>query len=271
MSAQQFVWKSRIGTVLNENRTLSGKVFDIFLLGINLVACVTFVVRCYVGDHFPWLIYCETLILSFFAVEYGLRLWTAPKKLRYILSFYGIIDFVSILPLLYFVSSRFTFLGALKIFRILRFLRFLESEQFFFGALSRLHLQICRTFFTILTLLYVFSGAIFYAESHDPDRIINTFGESFYYCVSTLSTVGYGDFTPVTTAGRVLTVILIFSGVFLVPWQVGSLVRIMIHNESRKTPTTCARCGLKGHDPDAAYCKACGSVIYQEYEGHIEG
>lgn len=261
--------KDKVSIFLNDTKTLPGKITELALLAINLVSCAIFVLRSYVIKDTPvWLFTAEFITLVIFTLEYILRIWITRKKRSYIFSFYGIIDFVSILPLfLYFTKAfSFTFVSALKIFRVLRFIRFLESESFFFGKISPFQLQVARTVFTIFTILFVFSGFILIAETDVIDSKIKTFGESFYYCVITLSTVGYGDYTPITATGRTLTVIMILGGAILVPWQAGKLVRMLILGDTNKNPTTCPKCGLKGHDFDAVHCKACGSIIYQEYE-----
>ena len=80
-----------------------------------------------------------------------------------------------------------------------------------------------------------------------------------------LTTVGFGDITPVTAWGKRVTVISIMSGVILIPWQVSQIVKEWIHMAS-KTDVTCPKCGLRYHDRDASHCKSCGSIIYQEIE-----
>lgn len=260
--------KDKISFLLTDTKTTSGKVVDLILLLVNLLACIVFVYRSYLGDKNPyWVMAAEVVIFAIFLSEYVVRIWVAKRKRDYIFSVYGIIDFVSIVPFIVFFIKDLAFLGALKILRILRFIRFLETETFFFGKISRFKLQIWRTVFTIFTILFVFSGLILYAESFHANPRISTFGESFYYCVITLSTVGYGDFTPVTGAGRFLTVIMIMGGAIMIPWQAGKLVQMLIRGDYNKKQITCPKCGLKGHDIDAVHCKACGTVIYQEYEG----
>ena len=259
--------KERLDFLLNDSATLSGKIIDLTLLLINFLACFIYIYRSYLGNAIPtWLKTTEVTIMTLFAVEYAIRLWTAPVKRRYIFSFYGLIDLLSILPFLVFFSRNLSFFSALKILRVMRFLRFLENETFFFGKISPLQLQIWRTIFTVVTILYVFAGFILYVESAAAHPRITTFGESFYYCVVTLSTVGYGDFTPVTAAGRTLTVLMIAGGAILLPWQAGKLVRMLIRHDLHKNNITCPRCGLTGHDADAVHCKACGALIYQKYE-----
>jgi len=108
-----------------------------------------------------------------------------------------------------------------------------------------------------------------YAESHHDAPLIQTFGDAFYFSVVTLSTVGFGDITPLTVGGRWVTAVMIMGGAILVPFQAGKLVKMMLSGENRKNRATCPQCGLIGHDYDASHCKACGAVIYQEYDNEI--
>ena len=258
--------KSKVAFYLNDSESTIGKIVDLILLGFNLLACTIFVVNCYVDDDILIMDIAEYSILVVFTVEYVLRVWTAKRRREYVLSFYGMIDLVSILPMI-FTFEQFNFLRVLKVLRVLRFLRFLESDTFFFGRISPLQLQVSRTLFTGFTIFFVFSGFIFYAESDAPDAKIKTFGEAFYYCVVTITTVGFGDFVTVTALGRWITLAMILCGAIFIPWQAFKIVRLLIVSENGKRDIVCRNCGLKWHDRDASHCKACGSVIFQEYEG----
>jgi voltage-gated potassium channel len=91
-----------------------------------------------------------------------------------------------------------------------------------------------------------------------------TFGDAFYYAVITLSTTGFGDIIPVTTAGRWVTVGSILAAIIVIPRQASKFVREWTSKE--QVNVTCPQCGLEYHDPDASHCKACGHVIYQELD-----
>ena len=90
-------------------------------------------------------------------------------------------------------------------------------------------------------------------------------GDAFYFTVVALTTVGFGDITPVSEGGKWVTVIMILSGIILIPWQGGQIIKEWLH--SSKKSITCKKCGLKFHDDDASHCKSCGNIIYQEFEG----
>lgn len=247
--------------------TTGGRITQFFLLLINLAACVLFVISTYAGQKFMNFVSTVDLIFAVvFSVEYGLRLWIAEDKIKYIFSFYGLVDLISIVPSFLPVTNM-SYLRLLKCIRILRFLRYLEDENFFFGKVSLIQLQLFRIIFTVITIIFIFAGTIYYAEHLSKSSSIQTYGDAVYFTVITLSTVGYGDITPSTEASRWFTVLMILSGMFFVPWQVGKLVRVFVNMERGKNQITCQSCGLVGHDEDASHCKSCGNIIFQEYDG----
>lgn len=263
--------KEKILYYLDSNESSTGRIVDLFFTLVNISACGLIVIQSLYapGERWPlWLKLAEAGVVIIFSVEYILRIATAKNRLRYIVSFYGIIDLVSILPSIITVEG-FNFLRALKVLRILRFTRMLGTTDFFFGKISRFQLQAVKTLFTVFTILFVFSGFIYFAESASgrQDIIIHNFPEASYFVITTLSTVGFGDYVAVTALGKFFTAVMILSGAILIPWQAGKLVRMLVRNEGSKQEITCPSCGLTGHDLDASHCKACGHVIFQKYEG----
>ncbi|MBW7998262.1 MAG: ion transporter [Candidatus Glassbacteria bacterium] len=260
--------KERVAFYLEDCTTTAGKLIELSLLTVNLAACVLFVIITYHSlDEVPaGLVLLELGMVAVFAIEYLLRLWTAELKLRFALSFFGIVDLLSILPIFFQVHT-LGFVRSLRALRILRFTRFLESEVFFFGRLSRLQLQIVRVLFTIFTVMFIWAGFIHYAETGAPGGTIHNFGDAFYFAIVTLSTVGFGDIIPVTQTGRWFTALMISSGVVLIPWQASRLVQVMVETGTRRKNVTCRQCGLTGHEPDSSYCRLCGGELEAEIPG----
>ncbi|HUU26395.1 MAG TPA: ion transporter [archaeon] len=257
--------KKKVDFYIRDLHTPLGKAVDFVILSVNLSACVLYVIITYQPlDQVPRsLLFLEVALVAVFIVEYLLRLWIAPYKLRFVFSFYAIVDLLSIMPIFFQVFTA-GFLRSLRVLRILRFTRFLETEVFFFGRLTRLQLQAVRVFFTIITIIFIAAGFIHYAEARAVGSHIKTFGDAFYFAVVTLSTVGFGDITPVTSLGRWFTVCMIFSGIILIPWQARRLVQLALSADAGKEKiVTCTRCGLDRHDQDASHCKQCGAVLFR--------
>jgi voltage-gated potassium channel len=101
---------------------------------------------------------------------------------------------------------------------------------------------------------------IFYAESGLEGSQIKTFMDAVYFSIVTLTTVGYGDITPVSGYGRFITILIITSGIAFIPWQIRDLIKQLISTSDR-LEVTCGSCGLRFHDRDAEYCKKCGAGL----------
>ena len=84
--------------------------------------------------------------------------------------------------------------------------------------------------------------------------------DAFYFSIVTMTTVGFGDVTPISEIGRLLTVLMIFTGIALIPWQVGDLIKRLVKNTTQ-VEIVCAGCGLAFHDVDAGFCKRCGTKL----------
>lgn len=258
--------KEKTAFYLRDCSTFQGKFTDLLLLAINLSACVLYVYATYTDPQPLWLKTAEFAVFIFFIMEYLIRVWVAESKFSYIFSFYGLIDLFSIIP---YLIPELRFIRALKVLRILRFLRFLETEEFFFGKISRIQLQAAKTVFTVFTIIFVSAGFIIYPESNSSTSNINTFGESIYFCVITLSTVGFGDLTPVTELGKTFTVIMILGGATLIPYNSYKLIKA-IGQSRNENSLVCEKCGLRNHDSDASHCKACGAVIFRKKKGFTD-
>ena len=262
--------KQVVSEALGSVKSPLGSFFDASLLLVNLAACAVYVAHTYYEDGLAGqiLTIAEWIFALLFSIEYAGRLWISNRKWSYVFSIYGLVDLLSILPI-FFRSTGGGFMRAFRVLRVFRFTRLLKDRHFFFGDISEFGLQIVRVFFTIFAILFTAAGLIHAVESRDPNAMIHTFGDAFYYTVITLTTVGFGDITPVTEAGRWATVIMIFCGIVFIPWQTGILIRLLLRDSQHKKEVICKGCGLTHHDHDASHCKACGKIIYQEYEGDL--
>jgi voltage-gated potassium channel len=257
---------------LIDHRTRLGKVVDIALLVLNLVFVALFVFETYphdpATDALLWT--TEVVIALVFLVEYVLRLYGAENRTAEALNPYTLVDLAAILPTLAVLVAPYPlatiqigFLRVLRVVRVLRFYRFTRDAEFFFGTISDNALRVLKLLLTVLVLFFVSAG-LFYSVETAANPDVATFGDAFYYTVVTVSTVGFGDILPVTLAGRWVTIATILAGIILIPWQASRIVREWVRGD--KVDVKCPNCGLARHDPDASHCKACGHVIYQEYD-----
>lgn len=257
-------------------KTPLGKIIDVFIILLNLFICAFLVIETYVESEetLSLLWQMEKIIVFFFIIEYAARLYGSENRLKQIIDIYSLIDLVAILPTLalmifpYFgIELDLTVIKIFRIIRILRifrFLRFTADPDFFFGSITMQLLKVVKLFFVIFMIFFISSGFFFYYEN-GLNEGIKTFGDAFYFSVVTLTTVGFGDITPATQEGRWVTVLMIISGIILIPLYASQIIKEWVHMAA-KTDVICEGCGLRYHDKDASHCKSCGHVIYQVFE-----
>ena len=258
--------KQKINFYFEDLTTPMGKTFDLVIIVLIFLLCITFVVETYdISDRVRGIAtLVETIIIIIFIIEYFLRLWVAEKKLTHIFHIYSLIDLAAIIPI-FFAQQHFQVIRVFRVIRIMRLMRFLENRHFFFGSIKSVHLIIFRIIYIIAAIVFVSAGLIFYAEHEINPEKFNTFFNAIYFSVVTLTTVGFGDITPVSPYGRIITVLIIISGIVFIPWQVRNLIAHFIISIN-KVFLTCKGCGLEYHDKDAVHCKRCGSKIYQKQD-----
>ncbi len=266
--------REKIQFYLIDCKTLPGKLIDIFIIILNLLVCAIFVIDTYsISDKARSVLWTiEVVTVFLFIIEYIARLYGARNRLKHIVNIYSIIDLLAILPTIPFLflpqaAFNIAFIRIIRVFRVLRifrFLRFTADPYFFFGNMSIAMLNVMRLLLTLLMIFFVSSGFFWHFEN-SVNPAVNNFGDAFYFTVVALTTVGFGDITPLSQAGKWVTVLMILSGIILIPWQASRLVKEWVHIDKRQV--TCKKCGLKFHDKDASHCKACGNLIYQEFDG----
>lgn len=255
----------RIRFYLEDIETPTGKAINLTIAGAVLLSCAIFIAETYpisiVLRHQLHLL--NQIVLIIFTIEYLLRFWSAENKLRYFFSLYALIDLIAILPFLFTaIDVDIRFIRILRWFRILRLLRYIEGKTIF-GYVTREDSAIfVRILFTLFTIIFIYSGLIYQVEHSINSEDFSTFLDAIYFSVATMTTVGYGDITPISELGRLLAVMMILTGIALIPWQIGELVKQLLKT-SRQTvqEILCTNCGLTTHDSDARFCKICGKPI----------
>ncbi|MEO1095773.1 MAG: ion transporter [Cyanobacteria bacterium J06638_28] len=253
--------KQTITAYLDDTNRETGSWVSGAIAALIVLSAVIFVVETYEVspevDHICRVL--DWVILGIFAVEYTLRLWTADHWWRYMCSPYGLVDLLAISPfVLGFLDMRF--LRLLRWLRILRLIRFL-GDRAILGRLTPADtLAVVRIVFTIFAIIFIYAGIIFQVEQRYHPETFRTFLDAAYFAVVTMTTVGYGDITPVSDAGRLFTILMILTGIALIPTQLGDLIRRIV-KMSQSVQVPCNNCQWPLHDPDAAFCKRCGAAL----------
>ncbi|MGF1516712.1 MAG: ion transporter [Nodosilinea sp.] len=253
--------RDRLRSYLDNTDTLAGRVINGVIVLLIFLSAVIFVVKTYpispVLD--TWLNALDWLIVVAFTLEYGLRLWVAQRPWRYAFSLYGLIDLVALLPSWIGIFD-IRFLRFFRSLRILRLVRIFDDRRWFGQVTSTDSLILIRILLTLGTIIFIYSGLIFQVEHPNNPEAFATFLDALYFAVVTMTTVGYGDVTPISEAGRGLTVMMILTGIALIPTQISSLIR-QLNRVSHHQNQPCPGCGLAFHDGDAQFCKRCGTLL----------
>ncbi|MEO8002518.1 MAG: ion transporter [Arenimonas sp.] len=244
--------------------------FDIVLI-IAILASVTVVMLDSVASvkirWHDWLFAAEILFTLLFTVEYIIRLSVVRSPWRYATSFFGIIDLLSIIPtfllVLFPASASLTvvrILRLLRIFRIFKLAEYLGEADVLIQSLRKSCRKILVFIVTILVITVIFGALMYVVEG--PENGFSSIPTGMYWAIVTMATVGYGDISPGTPLGRVITAILILIGysIIAVPTGIYTAELAKTYSTKRKK-TSCPRCGLMEHDNMALYCSRCGQSL----------
>ncbi len=234
---------------------------DLAITGLVLLSSVIFVVETYPLSPALklQLDLVDRGILVIFSIEYLLRLWCADRPWKFIFSPYALLDLLAILPFL-LGTVNISFLRIFRWLRILRLIRFLEGQTIFGYVSNQDSAIVVRILFTLFAIIFVYSGLIYQVEHPHNAQAFGTFLDAVYFSVSTVTTAGFGDITPTSQTGRLLTVMMILTGVVLIPWQLGDLIKQLVKT-ANQVELPCKGCNLAIHDRDAHFCKNCGTPL----------
>lgn len=263
-------WRGKLHEVIYESHTPAGKAFDIALLICIVLSIVVVMLdsvpslhRRYSHEFFM----LEWGFTILFTLEYLLRLVSVRKPWLYAISFLGIIDLLAILPLyfsLIFVGTQSLLvvrsLRLLRIFRIFKLKHFLTEMQFLSNAMQA-SLKKIAVFMLVVLMLVIILGSIMYLVE-GPENGYTSIPESIYWAIVTLTTVGYGDISPVTPLGRFIATLVMFIGYGIIAVPTGIVTSEMMGmTKGEEHHDACPQCGREGHDRDAAFCKWCGGKL----------
>ena len=176
------------------------------------------------ADTRLFLKYSEIAVVVIFTCEYIIRILLSPKRLRFIFSFYGLVDLIAILPfyLAFAIDLRsFRLIRLLRLVRVLKVARYNSALQRFSKALFLAKEELAIFTGLSLILLYLSAVGIYHFEHVAQPEVFKSIFDSLWWSVATLTTVGYGDIYPITIGGRFFTFIILMIGLGLVAVPTG--------------------------------------------------
>jgi voltage-gated potassium channel len=255
--------RQQTALIFEEVNTPIEIAINLAILALSILSLTIFVVQTYdIPEQWrSWFNELDTLILICFTLEYFLRLWSAPSRLKFIVDFYSLIDLISIVPL-FLVGLDVRFFRILRWFRLLKIVRLANNDLFAVKFKIKDQVIFIRIYLILFSTIFIYSGLIYQIEHPQSPEVFGNFFDALYYCIVTMTTVGFGDITPLSGMGRTLTIIMIITGIILIPWQVGDLVKQLL-KVTNQVNILCNQCGLVVHDTDANYCKVCGAKLWK--------
>ena len=271
-------WKNKLHEIIYEADTPLGKWFDLILIFLILVSVILIMlesVKEIDQKYHKILLALEWVVTIFFSIEYIARIISIKKPFKYIFSFYGIVDFISTIPLyLSYIFAGSQVLLAFRVFRMLRIFRILKLVKFI-GEASQLTnaLKASRAkiavFIYVVLILSVIMGTIMYLIESD-EAGFTSIPRSIYWTIVTLTTVGYGDIAPQTDIGQFIATIIMVLGYGIIAVPTGIVtVEFSKHGKANITgdqivhlnTQACKTCSKEGHRDDASHCFNCGSDL----------
>ena len=217
--------------------------------------------------HHELLYAIEWSFTILFTIEYILRLLCVGKAIRYAMSFFGIIDLLSIVPTymsIFFIGSHYLtvirILRVLRIFRVLKLGHHIKEATALKKALYASRRKILVFLFSVLTLVVIIGSMMYVIENEQNG--FTSIPRSIYWAIVTLTTVGYGDISPTTELGQLLAAIVMIMGYSIIAIPTGIVSVELAHADKENLNTqACPNCSAEGHDINALYCKFCGTKL----------
>lgn len=267
-------WRARWFHIIFNHDDAPGRLFDVVLIVAILSSVIISVLdsvaslHTMLGQAFYVL---EWVFTVAFTLELILRIAVVDRPWRYLRSFFGIVDLLAVLPsylTLFFIGSQYLVviraLRILRIFRILKMTRYVGEANILWTTLLRSRRKILIFLSTILTLVLIFGALMYLIEG--PQNGFSSIPRSMYWAIVTMTTVGFGDITPHTVLGQMLTSIIMLVGYSIIAIPTGIFAAELATSMRATQKIACHGCGLGEHALDARYCRGCGLSLDPKIE-----
>lgn len=270
------ILRQKIYIIIYGSNTVAGKAFDLLLLLVILLSVILIMMASvvkYDEKYHIFFVVSEWIITVFFTIEYILRLISNKKPLDYIFSFYGLVDLLSLLPMylsFFFPGSEVLViirsLRLLRLFAILDLIPFLNQSSHIKDSLKASMNKIIVFVYFILVMSVLLGTIMFLVEGRHSG--FTNIPNSIYWCIVTMTTVGYGDIAPITPVGKVIASFIMIMGYGIIAVPTGIVTAELAKNRRKNfIKNHCPRCNTYIYNEYANYCYNCGEKLV---EGKVE-
>lgn len=267
------IFRQKTHIIIYGTNTVAGRLFDLILLGLILLSVLLVMLETVQGFDIKYhnqLVLLEWIITIFFSIEYVLRLISIDKPKKYIFSFYGIIDLIAILPMylsLFLLDTHmFVIIRALRLLRLFKIL----NHPHFSGQSQHLRKSLIASRGKIIAFMYfvliscILIGSLMYVVE-GKESGFTSIPMSIYWCIVTLTTVGFGDITPVTPLGQFIASLVMIMGYGIIAVPTGIVTAEIAKSEYNRRRDSqrhhCMSCGKDDHVDGAKFCNHCGNEL----------
>ena len=264
-------FRRKLHEIVFESETTKGRLYDILLLIMILMSIMVLMLDTVpnLSIRFRKLFYIlEWVFTVYFTIEYSLRIYSSTRPRHYTISFYGIVDLLSILPSyleVFFPGAHSLMiirsLRLIRVFRIFKLDAFVAQGNTIVNAIieSKKKLIVFALMIAILSIIF---GSVMYLAENEANPKFDSIPRGVYWTIVTITTVGYGDISPVTSFGQFIASCIMLMGYIIIAVPTGIVTSAVMHHRKKNNPDMfCPECLLNDHEKDARFCRRCGEKL----------
>ena len=262
--------RAKLAKIIFDADTPAGKIYDIALLIVIAASVVVAMLDSVSGIEATRgrvLSLLEWILTALFTLDYLVRIYCVARRLSYALSFFGLVDLMSVIPTYlsllvpgsqYLATLRF--LRVLRMFKVLKLSTYFNESMILLQAVKASYRRIIVFLLFVLTIVVVLGSLMYTVEGESNG--FTSIPRSIYWAIVTLTTVGYGDISPQTSFGQAIAAVIMILGYSIIVVPTGIVASAVPRTNPRRI--TCTECGNAENDEDASYCKQCGKMLSRQ-------
>ena len=261
--------RERLKIIIFGTDTRAGKLFDLVLIITIVLSIITVLldsVAEYSRNYGNILNIAEWIFTIMFTVEYVLRIYCIRRPLGYMYSFFGIIDLLAVLPtyLSLFIPGTevlavIRVLRVLRVFRVLKLAQYMGEAELLVKALSASRRKIFIFLFSVMNIVIILGSVMYLVEGEESG--FDSIPRSIYWAIVTLTTVGYGDISPITNLGQAIAAVIMITGYSIIAVPTGIVTAELTFAANKTGKQECIICGMGDLNGDAKFCSSCGAKL----------